>query len=558
MIDPTAAVAAYHERTKHQLGRFARSLGYLDWANQPDPFRRYAGAPRVRLDEISTEAQPGPTLAAAVSAGAVAPRPVDHAALSQLFYDALAISAWKQAGEQRWSLRCNPSSGNLHPTEGYLLAPALPGVGAAPAVYHYAPFEHALERRAVLPGERWAALTAGLPPGALLVGLASIHWRESWKYGERAYRYCQLDVGHAAAAVAYAAGALGWTVRLLPAPSDDELATLLGIAAQTGPEAEHPDALLLLDPAGGSPEPAPLQAWRPPAAVLEHLAAASWAGTPNRLSDDHHPWPAIDEAAAAARHPGGFVADAGRVPAPAAAAEAPTVAARPLFRQRRSAQAMDARSGLDAAALHHLLRRTLPAAGRVPHATWPWRPSIDLVLFVHRVHGLEPGLYLLCRDPGRRPALQASLPGDTAWAPPPGTPDDLDLVCLERGDARRIARAISCQQEIASDGALAVAMIAPLAGALQRRGAVAYRQLHWEAGALGQVLYLEAEAAGLRGTGIGCFFDDELPALLGLRDDALASLYHFTLGGPLDDPRLGTLPAYHHRQDPTKSSHLRD
>lgn len=42
-------VVAYHERTKHHYNRYAASLGYLDWANQPDPFRRYDGAPLVRL-----------------------------------------------------------------------------------------------------------------------------------------------------------------------------------------------------------------------------------------------------------------------------------------------------------------------------------------------------------------------------------------------------------------------------------------------------------------------------------------------------------------------------
>jgi hypothetical protein len=42
-------------------------------------------------------------------------------ALSRLFEYALSLSAWKQAGGTRWALRMNPSSGNLHPTEGYVL-----------------------------------------------------------------------------------------------------------------------------------------------------------------------------------------------------------------------------------------------------------------------------------------------------------------------------------------------------------------------------------------------------------------------------------------------------
>ena len=63
---------------------------------------------------------------------------------------------------------------------------------------------------------------------------------------------------------------------------------------------------------------------------------------------------------------------------------------------------------------------------------------------------------------------------------------------------------------------------------------------------IGQILYLEAEAQGVRATGIGCFFDDPVHDLLGLPDDAFQSLYHFTVGGPRDDERLATRAAYHH------------
>ena len=46
---PKAVVMAYHERTKHHFHRYAASLGCMDWATQPDPFRRYPGADLVQL-----------------------------------------------------------------------------------------------------------------------------------------------------------------------------------------------------------------------------------------------------------------------------------------------------------------------------------------------------------------------------------------------------------------------------------------------------------------------------------------------------------------------------
>ena len=87
-------------------------------------------------------------------------------------------------------------------------------------------------------------------------------------------------------------------------------------------------------------------------------------------------------------------------------------------------------------------------------------------------------------------------------------------------------------------------MIAAYQEALFTHGAWFYRRLFWEAGLIGQVLYLEAEAAGLRATGIGCFFDDPVHQVFGFGDLAFQSLYHFTVGGPVEDTRLTTLAPY--------------
>jgi hypothetical protein len=89
-------------------------------------------------------------------------------------------------------------------------------------------------------------------------------------------------------------------------------------------------------------------------------------------------------------------------------------------------------------------------------------------------------------------------------------------------------------------------MLAEFAAPLAEHGPAFYPRLFWETGLVGQVLYLEAEAAGVRATGIGCFFDDAMHDVLGISDHSWQSLYHFTVGGPVDDPRLQTLLPYHH------------
>jgi hypothetical protein len=51
-------------------------------------------------------------------------------------------------------------------------------------------------------------------------------------------------------------------------------------------------------------------------------------------------------------------------------------------------------------------------------------------------------------------------------------------------------------------------------------------------------------SAGIRATGIGCYFDEPVHEVFGIRTEGFRSLYHFTFGGPVEDPRLQSHPAY--------------
>jgi SagB-type dehydrogenase family enzyme len=553
--EPLSTIFAYHQATKHHFNRFADGPGHLDWATQPDPFRRYAGAPLIKLAHVLPGPGDEPPYAAGFQIGHAPSAPADFTSISQLLLDSLALSAWKQYGGERWALRVNPSSGNLHPTEGYLLCGPAPGLTETPMVAHYAPREHALEVRASFPLEVWQALTAGSSPGAIFVGLTSIHWREAWKYGQRAYRYCQHDVGHALAAISIAAAGLGWQTRLLDGLSTDQVGALLGVAGQTGPEAEHADFLVAVFPRGEAPAD-----FRNPnfsAEAAEGFHHLAWQGQPNRLSSSHVAWEWIDAAAVAARKPvthpalqtdraSRFTHHVSRFTFDDTDRSTPVRVAslRRIIHQRRSAQEMDGHTVMERESFYGILARTMPGPSRAPFASLPWEPHVHLAVFVHRVTGLDPGLYLLLRDPARADDLRAALKPEFAWESLARCPPDLPFYRLQTGDARNAARRISCGQDIAADGCFSLGMIAEFERPLEEHGAWMYPRLFWECGMIGQVLYLEAEAAGLRGTGIGCFFDDAMHALLELKDARYQSLYHFTVGGPQEDTRLTTLPAY--------------
>jgi hypothetical protein len=58
VAEAVARVRTYHQRTKHLPGQFAPGPGYLDWANQPDPFRRFSGVRMVELPLVPDDGTP--------------------------------------------------------------------------------------------------------------------------------------------------------------------------------------------------------------------------------------------------------------------------------------------------------------------------------------------------------------------------------------------------------------------------------------------------------------------------------------------------------------------
>lgn len=541
---PLELIQHFHETTKHHPHRYARSLGYLDWATQPDPFRRFHGAPAIPLSLLTPAATP--TYDDLFRPGVVTPRPVMKETISEFLQYSLALSAWKEFGGSRWALRINPSSGNLHPTEGYLIAGPIEHLTDSPGVFHYAPREHLLEQRCTLPPEDFAALTAAFPPGTFIAGLSSIHWREAWKYGERAFRYCQHDVGHALAALALSAAMQGWSVHALSSLSDADVSGLLGLDRPddfAGAEREHPDLLVAVLPRPVANAPHDL-----PPGVIGAIRESVWHGTANQLSADRVEWEIIDRAAEAGEKP--------RTPHLHAATPSQSMdvkrrrsapPARQIIFQRRSAVAMDGRTGITAEQFYLMLDRVMSRYDRPPWTGLGPPADVHLALFVHRVEELSPGLYWLARTPTPLDELRRAMRPEFAWKKPNGCPESLPLFHLLADDMRRLAGHVSCGQDIAADGAFSLGMIAEFDQPLREEGSWVYRRLFWETGMIGQVLYLEAEAAGIRSTGIGCFFDDVMHEALGLRGTSFQSLYHFTVGGPLEDRRLTSLPPYPNR-----------
>ncbi len=426
--------------------------------------------------------------------------------LSRLLWHSMAISAWKKVpgSGNRYSLRVNPSSGNLHPTETYI---ALRGLGDIDnGLYHYRADTHALELRS--PGAAIQQLAQGLkiPSAAeshLIIGLTSIFWREAWKYRDRAYRYCCHDAGHAMMSLLLAARGLGLTVAAIAHFGDRALARVLGVSG--GDEA--PMAFLVFPPNLAPAQPSPAR-------------AEEFSGVPNELSPREVPYELLLDI-----HCATILPDSVR---PLAAD--PTTDAREVQHGCKDA-AILGRTGFST--LHsrqsygggvprlistrahrrwsaEQLEQLLDFATRNWQADWReafesrWSKArksegnvdfITLYLYVHRVKDCEPGVYL--------------------WQKTTRT-----LRQLYRGNVERVAAYLSLEQALAGNSCFTISMVANLAKAARVFGNRGYRYVHFEAGAIGQRLYVGAEAMNWNATGIGAFYDDDVHRYLGFLEEA--------------------------------------
>ena len=504
----TERLFAYHQATKHTYHSVRANARYLDWHNQPDPFRTYEGVPAILLPPEPGFPNTGTFAAMAALAeratlptGEVSERrqaiQLDLAWLSRFLWHSMAVSAWKKVpgSGARYSLRVNPSSGNLHPTETYVALRAFAGMDDG--LYHYRADRHALELRSRGAWTQHLARALEIPWAAespLIVGLTSIFWREAWKYGDRAYRYCCHDLGHALMSLLLAARALGLHCGAVAHFSDVRLARAIGLAESD----EAPMAFLVFPAQSASSEV--------PALPVERVA-----GFPNELSAEevrhelllgmHTSTILPDPAGALPRVSLAFRGIAGsHAPLPDASHDA---LLEMTARRRRSALDFDVRTPpMERDELEQLL----------DFATRDWRADwrgnfggettqvergvdfVALYLYVHRVRDCEPGVY--------------------RW-------DQINrkLEQLHAGNVQRVAAFLSLEQSLAGNSCFTISMIADLAEAARVFGNRGYRYVYFEAGAIGQRLYVGAEALGWNATGIGAFYDDDVHRYLGFLEE---------------------------------------
>jgi SagB-type dehydrogenase family enzyme len=473
----------YHNATKHSYASIRSNPHFLDFANQPLPFKIYATLEPSRLPGELRQSGVAALSAIAESISSQGNAAPDLEALAQLLYLTAGITRHRKYPGGEIYFRAAACTGALYEVELYLVCGDLADLAAG--VYHFAPAEFGLRR--LRAGDYRSILleaSGGEPAIAhapLTIVCTCTYWRNAWKYQARTYRHFGWDNGTLLANLLAVATALGLPARAICGFVDATVNQLLDIDSQREVAFSlvalgHESAAPAKSPADISPlslETVPLSRHEVDYPLMREMHASSSLHSAEEVA-----------AWRAGVPPTNFPLPAG--PAvqlqPLSDAEMPRDPIEQVILRRGSTRQF-ARTPISLAQLSTMLDRATRGVPADFLAPFGFQLN-HLYLIVHAVEGLDAGAYVFHRDRGL-------------------------LECLKRGNFREQAGYLGLEQQLPADAAADIFFLADLRPIFERLGNRGYRAVQLEAGILGGKLYLAAYAQRLGATGL-TFYDDDV------------------------------------------------
>ena len=493
----------YHEGTKHSFQSVHSSRHFLDFENQPLPFKIYPG-----LEPIPLPRGLEPSGVSALDALAAGPAEAegehfpDLKLLARLLYYSAGITKRIRYPHGEMLFRAASCTGALYHIDLYLVCGDLPDLEAG--VYHFGAHDFAFRqlRRGDFRGElvRATADESAVASAPAILICSSTFWRNSWKYQARAYRHCYWDSGTILANLLAMATAHRGPARVVCGFVDDRVNRLLGLE----PQREVALALVPLgrnSPIGQAPEVGPLalettplsksevdypaiRAMHEASSLAEEAQVAAWRG-------------AVPVAALAP--------PAGRLFSvqPLSDGEAPHDSIEEVILRRGSSRRF-ARQPISLEQLSTALSRI----GRIAaDFTQPGGQLLnDAYVIVNAVEGLPCGSYVY-------------------------HPDESALELLREGEFRDKAGELGLEQALPADASANIFFLTDLAPILERFGNRGYRLAQLEAAINGGRLYLASYALRLGATGL-TFYDDEVTEFFSPHAHGKSTMFLMALGHP--------------------------
>ncbi len=467
----------YHEHTSYERNKL--SGHYLDWSNQPNPYKDYKGLDRVELPREVQGPQAPLNAVLGSNPGPADPQGITLPVLSRILSLSAGLTTRSRVPGGEFFHRSVPSAGGLYPSELYAAIQKIPGI--EDGLYHYSAARHTLTRL------RDGGFNRNDDP-CLLFFITAIFFRSSWKYRDRSYRYHLLDSGHLAESLSLAVQSQSLPVTADYDFDDDAVNRLLGIDV-------HREVCLVKATVFG--EVAPAEDLPPVQPEASRTAARE---TDYPLLNEIHALTSTDASGPppSPDHP----ADDGAFHAPDESPAKPELGFTDTVLLRRSRRNFVPR-GMDRAKLSALMQfLSAPTAS-------PYDDALSVGFLAGEASGVEPGLYWLDR---KKKAWTLSRKG--RFIP------QMTRICLD--------------QEWLANAACHVFFTADLEALDASCGPRGYRYAMLTAGRLGHRVYLGATALELACCGIGAFYDPDAADLLGLEGGQ--RMLYLLAAGPSKSP----------------------
>jgi SagB-type dehydrogenase family enzyme len=515
------AAWAYHNGTKHSYESIRRNAHYLDWENQPLPFKIYPKLDPIPLRQnLSSSGMPALTAISAPSASPEQRVNPTSQTLAELLFFSAGITRRRRYPAGEILFRAAACTGGLYHIDLYVVCDELDDLEAG--VYQFSPQDFSLRKlrsgdyRTVLVDASGEELAIAHAPCVIVS--ASTFWRNAWKYQSRAYRHCYWDNGTVLANLLAAAVARKIPAKLILSFVDADVDQLLALdnerevtlslvalghspAKTIGPSSSLPPltletlplskriinypAMRAMHEASTLTTPEEVAAWRVGTGKAQGKSLKAEAKPQNQrfplqvLSDQKLPQDSIDEVVV-----------------------------------RRGSTRHFARTSISFAQLSTMLDRAtrgisadfLDGAGDSLN---------EIYLIVHAVDNLPSGVYFYRRA-------------------------ELVLELLKPGDFRREAGDLGLGQEIPADCSVNVYFLTDLTLTLQRFGNRGYRAAQLEAAIMAGKLYLAAYAQRLGASGL-TFFDNDVTEFFSPHAAGMSVMFLIALGKSVKQKGLSVI-----------------
>ena len=493
----------YHNATKHSYTSIRSNQHFLDFSNQPLPFKIY---PTLAVSRLPGELrQTGVAALSAIAEGIPAQTEAqpDSQSLAQLLYLSAGITRQKRHPGGEIYFRAAACTGALYEVELYVVCGDL---GDLPAgVYHFAAAEFGL--RQLRAGDHRSVLveaTAGESAVAfapLTIICTCTYWRNAWKYQARTYRHFGWDNGTLLANLLAVSASLGMPARVLCGFVDATVNNLLDVDTQ------REVAFSLVAIGHDSASPPAITAGISPLGL--EIVPLSQSEVDYPLMRDVHAASSLDSSQEVARWRGDTCASSPPSPSglvvklrPLSDSEMPRDPIEQVILRRGSTRKF-LRTAISLQELSTILDRTtrgIPADFLDPIGC----QLNQLYLIVHAVEGLDSGAYVFHRDRGL-------------------------LESLKLGNFREQAGYLGLEQQLPADASVDFFFLADLGPILGRLGNRGYRAVQLEAGILGGKIYLAAYAQQLGATGL-TFYDDDVTRFFSPHAEGKSAIFLVAVG----------------------------